>query len=110
MKTPREALSGILEVLDLLEIPYLIGGSVASSTHGISRPTLDVDFVVNLPAEKVKELAGLLAADLYADAPMMQEALMAGRSFNVIHYDSTYKFDFFPLRATAEDIILRKLL
>ena len=41
MKTPREVLGRILEVLDLLEIPYLIGGSVASSTHRISRPTLD---------------------------------------------------------------------
>lgn len=139
MKTPRDALSRILEVLDLLEIPYLIGGSVASSAHGISRPTLDTDFVVDLPAGKTEEFAALLAPDFYADAQMMQEALAAGRAFNLIHYDSTYKFDFFPLRndefsrtefgrrlfiesrslggeplecamATAEDIILRKLL
>ena len=139
MKTPRDALSRILEVLDLLEIPYLIGGSLASSAHGISRPTLDADLVIDLPAGKTEEFAALLTPDFYADVQMIREALAAGRAFNVIHYDSTYKFDFFPLRkdefsrvefgrrifiecrslgneplecamATAEDVILRKLL
>src|SRR4029077_4190116 len=94
MKTPRDALSRILNVLDLLEVPHLIGGSVASSAHGISRPTLDTDFVVDLSAGKTEEFAALLGADFYADAQMMQEALAAGRSFNVIHYDS--KVRFFP--------------
>ena len=99
MQTPRDAFSRILEVLDLLEAPYLVGGSVASSIHGISRPTMDVDLVVDLPASKVDEFAALLAPGFYADAETIRDALAAGRSFNVIHYESTYKFDFFPLRS-----------
>lgn len=138
MKSPRDAFARILEVLDLLEIHYLIGGSVASAVYGIARPTMDVDIVVDLPTSKVAEFVRLLTSDFYADPDMIRNALAAGRSFNVIHYATSYKFDFFPLRAdeysqtefgrrhfietrsfgepfecafaTVEDSILRKLL
>jgi hypothetical protein len=139
MKTPREAFSRILEILDSLEVPYLVGGSIASAVHGISRPTMDTDLVVDLPVSKADEFAGLLGADFYVDAQAIRDAFASQRAFNVIHYDSTYKFDFFPLAndeysrtefgrrrfvetrsfgdeplecamATAEDTILRKLL
>jgi hypothetical protein len=139
MKTPREAFSRILEILDRMEIPYLVGGSVASALHGISRPTMDTDMVVDLPVSKVDEFAELLAPDFYVDAQVIKDAFAVWRPFNVIHFDSTYKFDFFPLAndeysrtefgrrrfvetrsfgdeplecamATAEDTVLRKLL
>lgn len=139
MKTPREAFSRILEVLDRMEIPYLVGGSIASALHGISRPTMDVDLVVDLSISKVDEFAELLAPDFYVDAQVIRDAFAVKRAFNVIHYDSAYKFDFFPLAndeysrtefgrrrfvetrsfgdepmecamATAEDTVLRKLL
>ena len=34
----------VAEVLDALEIEYLVGGSVAASLTGISRTTLDIEF------------------------------------------------------------------
>ena len=43
MSTPAEAFALVLAALDRLAIPYLVGGSVASSIHGISRPTMDVE-------------------------------------------------------------------
>ena len=139
MKTPREAFSRILEVLDQMEIPYLVGGSIASAVHGIARPTMDTDLVVDLPVAKTDEFAELLRPDFYVDAQAIKDAFAARRPFNAIHFDSTYKFDFFPLAddeysrtefgrrrfvetrsfgdeplecamATAEDTILRKLL
>src|SRR5262249_17783338 len=125
-------------VLDRLEIPYYVGGSVASSAHGIPRTTMDVDIVVDLKPAQVEEFAALLQSDFYADVSMIQEALKRGRAVNVIHLASVYKFDLFPLRsdefshsefsrrqpaqirflgpepiecavATAEDTVLRKL-
>jgi len=121
-----------------MEIPYLAGGSVASSVHGISRPTLDLDIVADLRLDQADEFAALLQPDFYADVAMMRDALSRGRSFNVIHYQTSFKVDVFPLRdheysqfsfarrrfeqclsfgpeplecavATAEDTILRKL-
>jgi|SRR5665213_1368783 len=138
MTSPADAVGRVLGVLDRMEIPYLAGGSVASSVHGISRPTLDLDIVADLRPEQADEFAGLLQPDFYADAEMIRGALSRGRSFNVIHYKSSFKVDVFPLRddeysrlsfarrrfekclsfgpeplecaiATAEDTILRKL-
>ena len=138
MATPAEGFSRLLAVLDQMEIQYYVGGSVASSAHGIPRTTMDLDLVADLSPEQVDEFASRLQQDFYADAAMMREALVRGRSFNLIHYTSAYKFDVFPARhdefsqrefarrkfteiqslgpdpvecavATAEDTILRKL-
>jgi len=135
---PSEALGKILSALDRLEIPYQIGGSTASSAHGIPRTTLDVDLVVDMPAEMIAEFTGLLGNGFFADAGMIRTAFAVGRAANVIHYATAWKFDLFPLGgddysragfarrsfreiqiddggslecavATAEDTILRKL-
>ena len=96
MSSPHEAFVRILEVLDLLEIEYLVGGSLASSAHGIPRATRDVDFIVQLHANHVDEFARLLGTDFYVDGQTIRDALALGRSFNVIHFATSYKFDFFP--------------
>jgi hypothetical protein len=99
MKTPEDAFKRILEVLDLFEIPYMVGGSLASSLHGIPRASMDVDLVASLGADRVDQFAAALKEDFYADADMMKQAIEYGRSFNIIHYASSFKFDIFPLRA-----------
>jgi hypothetical protein len=97
MQTQADGFKRILEVLDLLEIPYQVVGSLASSMHGIPRTTMDVDLVANLRADQVEEFTAELKADFYADPEMIKEALGRGRSFNLIHYASSFKFDIFPL-------------
>jgi len=137
MKTQADGFRRILEVLDLLEIPYEVVGSLASSMHGIPRATMDVDLVADLRAGQIEDFVAALKADFYADAEMIKEALTRGRPFNLIHYASSFKFDIFPLQkdefsqtqfgrrqfaqttslgdpiecavATAEDTILNKL-
>jgi hypothetical protein len=97
MKNQAAGFERILEVLDLLEIPYQVVGSLASSMYGIPRSTADVDLVVNLRADRVDEFASQLKTDFYADPEMIKEALARRRSFNLIHYASAFKFDIFPL-------------
>lgn len=97
--SPSEAVERVLAVLDRLEIPYLIGGSVASAIFGNSRPTMDVDLVAELHLEQVDEFVAALQTDFYADAQSIREALQRGRAFNLIHYASTFKVDVFPLRS-----------
>jgi hypothetical protein len=98
METQADGFNRILAVLDLLEIPYQLVGSLASSIHGIPRSTMDVDLVADLRADQIEEFVAELKADFYADPEMIKEALARARSFNLIHYASSFKFDIFPLQ------------
>jgi hypothetical protein len=92
-----QAFRELADALDRSGIPYLISGSIASGIHGIYRTSLDVDLVADLNPAQIAPLAKELGAAFYADTDMMRDALIAGRSFNLIHYASSYKFDVFPL-------------
>jgi hypothetical protein len=100
MQTPADGFSRILETLDRLEIPYMMAGSAASSLHGIARPTMNIDLVADLRADQVEELVAELKVDFYADREMIREALARGRSFDLIHYPSSFKFDIFLFKRT----------
>jgi hypothetical protein len=101
MSTLAGAFTQLLGVLDRLEIPYEVGGSVASSAHGIPRTTLDVDIVVDLAPEKVDSFVAELQKDFYADAELIREAFSQERSAKIIHLGSVWKFDLFPRRSDA---------
>ena len=90
------AFQELLAALDRLEIPFLVGGSVASGTHGIPRQTKDIDVVAKIPLEIVAEFCAILAPAFYADADQAKLAIRGGRAFNVIHVKTAYKFDIFP--------------
>lgn len=97
MSPPALALKRILGVLQGLGIRYCLGGSVASAIHGVARPTLDVDLVVDLGPETALLFATELKSEFYLDEDQILEALRRGRAFNLIHLESSYKFDFFPI-------------
>jgi hypothetical protein len=98
MSSLAEAFAALLAVLDRMEIPYEVGGSVASSAHGIPRTTLDVDLVVDLKPEDIERFTAELRKHFYADGDQIREAFARGRAANVIHLGSVWKFDLFPLQ------------
>src|SRR5579859_5929782 len=125
----QRAFQTILDALNHLKIPFMIGGSLASSVHGVFRSTNDIDIVADLQERHVAPFVARLGGAFYADPEAMT---------HVIHFESGYKFDIFPVGgnpyyraqlercllqevalsatesilcsvATAEDIILAKL-
>jgi hypothetical protein len=50
------ALQPLARALEALGVPYYLGGSVASSAHGIARASLDADVVVALAPGHVDPL------------------------------------------------------
>ncbi len=52
-----DALAAVLEILETLRIPHHVGGSFASTLHGVPRQTLDADVVVDLPLALVDPFA-----------------------------------------------------
>jgi hypothetical protein len=97
MVEPPAAFERLLETLDRLEIQYAVGGSGASSVHGHWRATGDIDLVVRLNRGAVDPLVSELGQDFYIDKQMVLDCLERRRSFNVIHFQSAFKFDLFPL-------------
>lgn len=133
-----EALSVTLMVTDVLEslhVPYVIGGSMASASHGRIRTTLDVDIVAALTANDIAQLVHELHDEFYADDAMIRTAVINRGSFNLIHRATIFKVDIFVVGdrqfdrrqlerrrlqviappdgkafvASAEDVILAKL-
>jgi len=88
----------VTAILDKLGIPYLIGGSVASSLLGEPRSTQDIDLVADLTLPKVKPLVAALQPRFYVDEETVKSAVRYQSSFNIIDNESIVKFDIFILK------------
>ena len=65
-----EPIAVTLQVIDALEqvgARYVIGGSLASTIHGVVRTTLDTDIVADLSLRQAQPFADLLAGTFYLD-------------------------------------------
>jgi len=138
MKLPDiiEVTLKVVKVFEELGIAYHIGGSLASSAFGIARSTLDVDIVADIKPEQASDISENLRGEFYVDPEMIINAIQKESSFNLIHLETLFKVDLFPLKnhpfdhqafqrrlqktiseetsqqlffATPEDIILHKL-
>jgi hypothetical protein len=85
----------VIEALDALGVPYLIGGSLASAVHGVARATADADLVADLRLEHAEQLAQALSGAFYVDAESIRDAIRHRSSFNVIHLETMFKVDVF---------------
>ena len=84
----------VINVLDMLGVPYLIGGSLASSVHGVVRATMDTD-LVDLRPEHAEPLVKALGNSFYVDIEAVHDAIRHRSSFNIIHLETMFKVDIF---------------
>ena len=134
-----DALQATLAAVALLErlgLRYLIGGSLASSLHGVPRSTRDADLAVELTPDRVDDLVAAFRGSFYVDDEAARSAVARQASFNVIHLPTMFKVDLFVLGddelarselarcerhlvgeppaevfvASAEDVVIQKLL
>jgi len=73
----------VVRALEVMDVPYLIGGSLASAHFGIPRSTRDVDLMADLRPEHVVPLVDALQEEFYIDADMIGEAIQRKSSFNL---------------------------
>jgi len=99
LSEPLSVVAVIAELFDRLGIPYLVGGSLASSSYGVPRATQDADLVADIRVEHVDKIAAGLSADFYVDSEMIREAVARRSSFNVVHLASMFKVDVFVKKA-----------
>ncbi len=120
----------VSRTLSALDVRHYIGGSIASSIHGVVRATADIDFVAFLSTGQGKTLAETVSRAFYISQEAAEDAIRRGSSFNLIHLATSLKVDLFvpssdPLAesavaraesadrglpiASAEDVLLAKL-
>lgn len=134
---PLRILLDLAGIFRSLEIRYFVGGSFASSLHGIPRATNDADLVIDMQTHQIRPFIQHIESTFYFDSPAIEQAVITRGSFNIIHLSSMFKIDVFiqksddnsciemerrqPFQvsddvsdvlfmASAEDIIIRKLM
>jgi hypothetical protein len=86
MKGPESGFERLLEILDSLSIPYMVGGSLAASVHGIPRSTQDVGCVAAVKPEHAGSLVEKLKTEFYVDP---RDALRLVLSSTFIRFPKT---------------------
>jgi hypothetical protein len=92
------AIEPVITVLQDLDIAYYIGGSLASSAFGVARATLDVDLIADIRSRHIPTLCQRLGTQYYIDEKIVERAVEARSSFNVVHLDSMIKLDVFIVK------------
>jgi hypothetical protein len=101
---PVQVTLKVVNVFEKLNIPYLVGGSLASAVHGVIRATVDTDIVADIHPESVDELTKLLEGEFYIDPGMILDAMEHLSSFNIIHLETMFKVDVFILKQRPFDL------
>lgn len=134
MLSEMQILALVANHLDALKIPYYVGGGIASINYGEPRLTNDADVAVRLRPLHIPEFVKVLENDFVVSAEAMQNALVLRYTFNIIHIETAFKMDFYPIAdddamsiaafarrelidigtgkvwmASAEDVVLAKL-
>jgi hypothetical protein len=92
------ALVPVLEALGNLGVRHFVGGSIASSAHGVARASVDGDVVAELGPAHVAPLIAALRETYYVPEERIRDAVARRASFNVIHLDTMLKVDVFVSR------------
>jgi hypothetical protein len=92
---PIEVTLKVTRVLELLKIPYFIGGSLASTVYGLIRTTQDCDIVAQMNLEHIPAFVAALQDEFYIDSEMIADSIKRNSSFNIIHSESMFKVDVF---------------
>lgn len=98
-----DALAPVAKVLQSMNVKFFVGGSVASSFHGASRSTMDVDLVADPKPADVEQFVSQLGADFYISQTAIADAIKRSSCFNVIHLASSFKVDIFILKNRSFD-------
>jgi hypothetical protein len=92
---PVEVTLKVTGVFEKLGVPYLIGGSLASTLYGMVRTTQDSDIVAEMRLEHLQPFVSALQDEFYVDNEMIAEAIQHNSSFNIIHRETLFKVDIF---------------
>lgn len=104
--TESDLVAALLPVADAFEalgVHYYLGGSVASSAHGIARASLDADIIAALEPHHVDPLTARLMSAYYIPVDRLRSAVAGRSSCNFIHLSTMFKIDVFVSKGRPFD-------
>lgn len=96
--------------LEDLHLLYYLGGSIASSLHGMQQLAQDIDLVVDLDEQVLPSLFAVFRRRYLFNKSEARKAVRARTSFPLIHLDSLMKVDVVLPKPEAFDTCMRQLI
>ncbi len=93
MSEELEVLQIVTHRLTLVQVPYMVTGSMAMNFYAMPRMTRDIDFVVELSEPAIDRMIEQFHQDFYIEREMIQQALQQRTMFNLIHMPTVIKVD-----------------
>jgi len=93
-------LKKVVNKLEKLKIPYMVTGGIAVSFWGLPRTTHDVDIVVKIREEDKNRVIRAFGKEFYISEKAVTEAIKNQFTFNIVHYKSGLKIDFWLAKET----------
>jgi hypothetical protein len=97
----------VLQAFDELNLFWYLGGSIASSLHGMQQMAQDIDLVVNLPSQNLPSLLPLLKQHYAFDDKSFQEAVAQHTACSLIHLATLMKVDLIMAKQGAFETALQ---
>jgi len=89
------AVGPLLDLLQEIGVRHYLGGSIASSAHGVARASIDADVVAELRPEHAERLTSALGGDYYVPEARVRDGIARRASFKLIHLETMLKVDVF---------------
>jgi len=106
--TPQELnkfFATVVQILEQLQLPYMVAGGFAAIFYGEPRLTVDVDIVVDINTTHIKPLINAFSfPNYYLSEEAMRDAIRRRFPFNIIQSATAAKVDLIPL---PDDIFSR---
>ena len=97
-----ELLRFTVDLLERLQIPYMLVGSMASSVYGEPRLTQDIDIVIAPSMPQLDALCDAFpSSDFYVSRESARQALRSRSQFNILDPSSANKIDFMIAKSDA---------
>ena len=92
---PFQVALSVADALERCGVPYVVGGSLASSVSGEPRSTLDIDLVVAMTQADVEPFLTALGQAFHADDHAVRRAIRQRSGVNLFHHATSTKVDLF---------------
>ena len=88
----------VIQVLEKIDIPYMVVGGFAAVFYGEPRFTIDVDIVADIQPRHLKPFVDAFPVyEYYASEEGIRDSLLRRYPFNVVHSATGAKIDLVPL-------------